>query len=129
VSCVVSGTVHFCRDTVLVCFSATVSTYRHSCTFFRALATAILQHRVRSLPIETSFFVLIRLLPCMCAILCLLSVESASVSLVHCNTSSCALSLISVKLLFRVALPHFYLHRVCFRGSCHTISTRTCTLV
>jgi hypothetical protein len=26
VSCVVFGTVHFCRDTILVCFSATVST-------------------------------------------------------------------------------------------------------
>jgi hypothetical protein len=72
---------------------------------FRALATAILQHRVRSLPIETSFFVLIRLLPCVCAIFCQFSFEPASVSLVHCNMSSCVLSLISVKLLFKVALP------------------------
>jgi hypothetical protein len=30
---------------------------------------------------------------------------SASVSLVHCNMSYCALSLISLELFFRVALP------------------------
>jgi hypothetical protein len=49
---------------------------------------------------------------------------SASVSLVHCNTSYCALSLISLELFFRVALPRLSPPYV-FRGSYHTISTRT----
>jgi hypothetical protein len=41
---------------------------------------------------------------------------SASVSLVHCNTSYYALSLISLELFFLELLCLAYLHRVCFVG-------------
>jgi hypothetical protein len=45
---------------------------------------------------------------------------SASVSLVNCNTSYCALSLISLELFFRVALPRLSPPCV-FRGSCQDL--------
>jgi hypothetical protein len=41
---------------------------------------------------------------------------SASVSLVHCNMSYCALSLISLEIFFSELLCLAYLHCVCFVG-------------
>jgi hypothetical protein len=54
---------------------------------------------------ETSFFHAYQAAAVCVRNLVSVSFEPASVSLVHCNTSSCALSFISVELLFRVALP------------------------